>query len=314
MLFRSTHLASWALISRAWYPDATVVHLAQGIFLLMIVLQHPAWLAYPNIKSFELHPRLPICVGFWDGTTTGVAPNANPLQDSGIISDLLRLTDNPKGPNSTQTTLSNSKSSKTFGPISRMAITVHIRPLGEDSEDEDHNIQLRIKQDDNSSSLASLPPPAQLQQSPSIQQPQSDTQSSTLNTPISTSQSHPLPSNAQSLSPTGSTTQEDTPPPSYLPTTHPPSSTLGDSPSTSTIVNASSNRPATPITRLSSQSTLARKRSLTLLSPEQISTKTTRDIKRNPCSKNTSPITIPVLIVGDSVESSTSTESSIEIV
>lgn len=84
-------------------------------YLKNIVLQHPAWLAYPNIKSFELHPRLPICVGFWDGTTTGVAPNANPLQDSGIISDLLRLTDNPKGPNSTQTTLSNSKSSKTFG-------------------------------------------------------------------------------------------------------------------------------------------------------------------------------------------------------
>ena len=29
------HLASWALISRAWYPDATAAHLAQGIFLLM---------------------------------------------------------------------------------------------------------------------------------------------------------------------------------------------------------------------------------------------------------------------------------------
>ena len=46
-------------------------------YLKNIVLQHPAWLAYPNIKSFELHPQLPICVGFWDGTTTGVAPNAN---------------------------------------------------------------------------------------------------------------------------------------------------------------------------------------------------------------------------------------------
>ena len=30
-----THLASWALRSRAWYPDATAAHLAQGIFLLM---------------------------------------------------------------------------------------------------------------------------------------------------------------------------------------------------------------------------------------------------------------------------------------
>ena len=30
-----THLASWAPISRAWYPDATAAHLMQGIFLLM---------------------------------------------------------------------------------------------------------------------------------------------------------------------------------------------------------------------------------------------------------------------------------------
>ena len=140
-----------------------------------------------------------------------------------------------------------------------MAIAVHIRPIGEDSEDEYYNIQLRIKQDNSSSSLASLPPPAKLQQSLSVQQPQLDSQPSLRNTSISNSQSDLLSSDTQSLSPTGSTTQEDTPPPSYLPTTHPPSSTLGDSPSTSTIVNASSNRPATPITRLSSQSTLARK-------------------------------------------------------
>jgi len=30
-----THLVSWALIFRAWDPDATVAHLAQGIFLVM---------------------------------------------------------------------------------------------------------------------------------------------------------------------------------------------------------------------------------------------------------------------------------------
>ena len=30
-----THLASWAPISCAWYPDATAAHLTQGIFLLM---------------------------------------------------------------------------------------------------------------------------------------------------------------------------------------------------------------------------------------------------------------------------------------
>ena len=30
-----THLASWALIFRARYPEATATHLAQDIFLLM---------------------------------------------------------------------------------------------------------------------------------------------------------------------------------------------------------------------------------------------------------------------------------------
>ena len=74
-------------------------------YLKNIVLQHSAWLSYPNIKSFELYPLLPICVGFWDGTTSGVAPNANPLQNSWVIGDLLRLTDNPKGLSLTQTQL-----------------------------------------------------------------------------------------------------------------------------------------------------------------------------------------------------------------
>ena len=202
---------------------------------------------------------MPISVGFWAGTTTGVAPNANPLPDSGIICNLLYLTDNPKGQNSTQTHLSNSKSSKTFGPISQMAITVHRHPIGEDSEDEDHNIQLCIKQDNSSSSLASLPLPAKLQKSLYVQQPQLHSLSSILTTPISNSQSDLLSTDAQSLSPTGSTTQEDTPPLSYLPTMHLPSFILADSASTSTIVNLSSNRPATPTAYLSSQSTLARK-------------------------------------------------------
>ena len=31
-----THMASRALISHAWYPDATAAHLAQAIFLLMM--------------------------------------------------------------------------------------------------------------------------------------------------------------------------------------------------------------------------------------------------------------------------------------
>ncbi|KAG0635685.1 hypothetical protein HOY80DRAFT_1004094 [Tuber brumale] len=67
------------------------------------VFQHPAWLEYPNIITFELHYRLPICVGFWDGTTTGIAPNVNLLLGSSILADLLRLTDNPKATMGTQT-------------------------------------------------------------------------------------------------------------------------------------------------------------------------------------------------------------------
>ena len=122
-----------------------------------------------------------------------------------------------------------------------MAITVHIRLIGEDSEDEDHNIQPRIKQDNSSSSLASLPPPGKLQQSLSVQQSQLDSQSSLRNISISNSQSDLVSSDTQSLSPTGSTTQEDTPPLSYLPTTHLSLSMLADSASTSTIVNLSSN-------------------------------------------------------------------------
>ena len=119
-----------------------------------------------------------------------------------------------------------------------MAITVHIGPIGEVSKNEDHNIQLRIKQNDNSSSVASHSPFAKLQQSLSTQQPQLNTQSSIYNTSISNLQSSILStSNTQSLSPTRSTTQEDTPPSSYLPATWLSLSTLTDSLSTCIPVN-----------------------------------------------------------------------------
>jgi len=81
----------------------------------------------------ELHPRLAICVGFWDGTTTGIGPNANILQNSGLISDLLRLTDCPQVSNLTQTTLTPSKGSRSVSSLLRMAITIHLRPIGDNS-------------------------------------------------------------------------------------------------------------------------------------------------------------------------------------
>ena len=109
------------------------------LYLKNLVLQHPAWLSYPNIKSYELHPQLPICVGYWDGTTTGIAPNANSLHNTGIISDLLRLTDKPNGPHPIQTQLTTTKGSRSMSSILRMAITVHIRLIGDDSDDEESN-------------------------------------------------------------------------------------------------------------------------------------------------------------------------------
>ena len=105
----------------------------------------------------ELHSRLPICVGFWDGTTTGIAPNANVLPDSGLISDLLCLTDCPRVSNFTQTTLTSSKGSQSISSILRMTITIHIRPIGEDSEDEENHSQLLIKNKSQKNLALTLP-------------------------------------------------------------------------------------------------------------------------------------------------------------
>jgi len=80
-----------------------------------------------------------------------------------------------------------------------------------------------------------------------------------------------------------STTQEDTPPPSYLPSNNTPTSV---SLSTSHIsVNLESTRPATPIANTNTSSIIGRKRSLTLLSPQNISTQSTRELKRKPSDK-----------------------------
>lgn len=106
-------------------------------YLKNLVLQHPACISYPNIKFYELHPRLPICAGYWDGTTTGIASNAN----------LLRLTDKPNCPHSVQTQLVTVKGSRSVSSILRMAITIHLQQIGDDSDDEDSNIQPSIKQE-----------------------------------------------------------------------------------------------------------------------------------------------------------------------
>jgi len=238
-----------------------------------------------------LHPRLPICVGFWDGTTTGLAPNANPLQNSGLIRDLLHLTDNPKGLTLTETQLSGTKSSKVIGPILRIAITVHIRPLGEDSEDKDYNVQLRIKQEDTSSLSKDISLSTNTIQSLSSPKAKQLKAVSVTDKTCSNLPSQNFEHNT--ASPTGSTTREDTPPPSYLPASALLLSTHVLSPSKSS--NRFPERPATPTTTRHTRSNLARKRSLTLLSSQQISIHSTRKPKWKPTTKNTSPSSSSVI-------------------
>ena len=252
-------------------------------YLKDLVLQHPAWLSYPNIKTMELHSRLPICVGFWDGTTTGIAPNANILENSGIISDLLHLTDSPKASTSTQTYLTPLKGSRSVSSILRMALTIHIRPIGEESEDEDQNSQFSIKQEVNNSSSTSITP------NPSL----STKQTSTIQS--SASQIPPKPpscppetiiiksEDSDDTTTSGSTTQEDTPSP-FSPQSNNSSTSL----TSHTLHNSSHsqpNRPATPTSSLTSSSILGRKRSLTLLSPQNITTRSTRELKRKSSDK-----------------------------
>ena len=166
-----------------------------------------------------------------------------------------------------------------------MAITVHIRPIGEDSEDEETNIQLDIKQEDENNSLhaaiSPLPPASKQQQSSSSSRSESVSKSSSHDTPISSQPSKSVESNV--LSPTGSTTQEDTPPPSYIPVAPISATSLTQNTSSSSFV--SSERPATPTTHLHTRSALGRKRSLTLLSPENVSTRSTRELKRKPSNR-----------------------------
>ena len=249
-----------------------------------LIFQHPAWLSYPNIKSYELHPRLPICVGYWDGTTTGIAPNANPLQNSGIIADLLRLTDNPKSPHLIQTHLTTVKSSRSPSSILRMAITIHIRPIGDDSDDSDNNTQPAIKREDTDSEspFTSSTPLVKLKQ------PISSLRSNIRSTSQSFAPSRKIPepeTTDNDTTTSGSTTQEDTPPPSYLSSKHTSSTLTTSTFNTQSHSQLDSERPTTPTTSVITRSASGRKRSLTLLSPQKITTRSTRELKRKPSSR-----------------------------
>ena len=229
-------------------------------YLKNLIFQHPAWLTYPNIKSYELHPRLPICVDYWDGTTTGIAPHANLLHNSSSIADLLHLTDNPKASNSIQTHFTTVKGSRSLSSILRMAPTIHIRPIGVDSDDENDNTQPSLKREltyfpsTNLDSAMSVKPNLKERILSSKSHIPSAIQSSTASVVIPDSNCL----NADSAA-SGSTTQEDTPPPSYL------SSKVSHSTLISQRVNTTSysesQHPTTPTTSNITHSTPGRKRS-----------------------------------------------------
>ena len=178
-----------------------------------------------------------------------------------------------------------------------MAITVHIRSIGDDSEDEDNNIQLRIKQEDNSDSCTTvssspIKQPASLDSLQPDCYPTSQTSNNTIL--ISNEGSEPLPGNTSS--PTGSTTQEDTPLPILIPfesnnisLTQPllPISSTSSISSTSRI--SSTQRPSTPTTTtyLQTQSTLGIMRNLTLPTTEKLLTHSTQELKCIPSTKLT---------------------------
>ena len=138
----------------------------------------------------------------------------NPLHNSGIIADLLQLTDKPNGPHSVQTQLVTVKGSRSVSSILRTAITIHLRQIGDDSDDEDSNIQPSIKQE--AIDFASIKLPSTLKSKQvtlsTKSEPRSANSSSTDTTSIIIQESDKLNHDTTS----GSTTQEDTPPPSYL--------------------------------------------------------------------------------------------------
>ena len=75
----------------------------------------------------------------------------NLLQNRGSIADLLHLTDNPKSLQLIHTNLTTVKSSRSASSILRMTMTIHIRLIGDDSDNSDNNNQHAIKPEDTDS-------------------------------------------------------------------------------------------------------------------------------------------------------------------
>ena len=206
-------------------------------YLTNQVLHHPAWTTYPNIKQYMIDPDHPICVGFWEGNSN--TPNANTLIGSGAISDLLRLTENPKNLAGTQQIPSVRGSHRTQTTF-RIAYTVFIRRIGivySDEEEASAKPVGGIKQETELKPLVNRTGRCKT----ASKQPPSDS---------SESDSEVIICNSTDALPT-------TPlPPPQIPPTH------------------------TPTSSVLAPSKVSRKRSLTLMSPQNITTRCTREIKK----------------------------------
>lgn len=164
-----------------------------------------------------------------------------------------------------------------------MATTIHIRPIGDDSNDSDNNTKPAIKQEDSDSESPSTSSIPLVKLKQSISSLRSNIRSASQS--FTPSRKIPQPDTTDNDTTTSrSTTQEDIPLPSYLSSKH-TSSTLAtptfNIPSNSQL---DPERPTTPTTSIITRSASGRKRSLTLLSPQKITTRSTRELKRKPSS------------------------------
>ncbi|KAG0128325.1 hypothetical protein HOY82DRAFT_541339 [Tuber indicum] len=124
-------------------------------YLQCQVQDHPAWKSFPNIKTLEIDPRKPICVGYWEGGNS--LPNANELIGSGSIAELLNLVENSKS--SIILPQHGGNKGRIASESIRVGYTVHIWIIGDESDDEavEDNVLLVA----SSPPLPPPPPPAE---------------------------------------------------------------------------------------------------------------------------------------------------------
>ena len=153
-----------------------------------------------------------------------------------------------------------------------MAIIVHIRPIGEDCENEVNSTRLPIKQDSDRSTSLSPTPPRKNKQPPSSRlstkprmPPFSQT---TIQDPINLDDDNTT---------SGSTTEENSPAPFDI--CPPALSNTFSLNSLSTSSTSKVEQPSTPKFNINTRFMSTRKRSLTYLSPARITTRSTQDIK-----------------------------------